>query len=387
MNILTIPLRSSRRKWLRTLLLATVFTLGVSSIVALHQVSKVVGHSLEEKLTAFGANILVSPRTDTLRVSYGGMNLGDMLVDVRHLDETNVRQRIAGIENAANVAAVAPKLVIMRELGGMPLGVVGVRFADERGVKGYWAVNGDYPDGPGQVLLGSAVADRLGLGAGDSLASVGMDAVATGVLHPTGGDDDNVVLADLGWVQDMAGLPGAVSFVEVAALCAGCPIEEITTQIAAAMPDVEVKALKSVVQSRMYSVNFVQRLILAVSVIILLTACSMIGLSMLSAVNERRREIGVLRSLGYSRAGIFGIFCFEALAVGVVSGLAGYAAGHLASFKVIAALDVAGTAAPAFSAGQLLLTCLMVAALSALASALPAYKAARIEPSEALVSL
>lgn len=387
MNILTIPLRNGRRKWLRTLLLLAVFALGVTSIVALTHVSAVVGDSLEKKLTAYGANILVSPRAETLTVSYGGFSMGDMLVDVRYLDEADVTARIRSIENAANVAHVAPKLVEMRRVGDAAVGLVGVRFAEERAMKSYLAVDGAWPDGPGQVVAGAEVARRLGLAPGDAIDGLGAPAVVSGVLYPTGGDDDDVILADLSFVQRLAGRPGAVSFFEVAALCAGCPIEEITTQIDAAVPGVDVTALKSVVAQRMYSVNFVKRLILAVSVVILVTACAMVGLSMLSAVNERKREIGVLRSLGYSRGGVFAIFCFEALVIGVAAGLAGSVAGYLLSFRVVEALDIAGEAALVFDPAQMALTVVFMALVSVASSAAAAYKASRVEPSEALVAL
>lgn len=48
MNILTIPLRNTRKKWVKTLLLLAVFALGVTSIVSLNYVSSVVGESLEK---------------------------------------------------------------------------------------------------------------------------------------------------------------------------------------------------------------------------------------------------------------------------------------------------------------------------------------------------
>ncbi|BBD06799.1 ABC transporter permease [Desulfovibrio ferrophilus] len=387
MNILTIPLRSSRRKWLRSLLLLVVFTLGVSSIVALNNVSRVVGQSLEKKLTAFGANILVYPTSDTLTVSYGGFNLGDMLVDVRYLQEAHTTTQIRGIKNSANIASVAPKLVTMHELGGTSVGLVGVRFEAEQTIKGYWAVNGSYPSGGAQVLLGSAVAERLGLAPGDDLTPLGLSAKVSGLLLPTGSDDDNVVLADLSYVQELTGNPGAVSFVEVAALCAGCPIEDIVQQIADTLPGVEVKALQSIVKQRMYSVNFVKQLILAVSIIILLTACSMVGLSMLSAVNERKKEIGVLRSLGYSRRAIFGIFCFEALFIGALSGLVGYVAGYALSFKVASVLGITTDANLSFVPLHLLVTIGFVAVVTIISAAIPAAKASRIDPAEALISL
>ena len=87
MNIVTIPISNIRKKPTKTVLLVMVFALGVMSIIALHQVSLVVGESLEKKLNAYGANIIVSPHTETLSVSYGGFHMGDMLYDVDDLRE------------------------------------------------------------------------------------------------------------------------------------------------------------------------------------------------------------------------------------------------------------------------------------------------------------
>ena len=71
MNILTIPLRCARQKWPRVLALLCIFMLGVASIAALYKVSVAVGEGFEKKLTAFGANIIISPKRETLTVSYG----------------------------------------------------------------------------------------------------------------------------------------------------------------------------------------------------------------------------------------------------------------------------------------------------------------------------
>ena len=43
------------------------------------------------------------------------------------------------------------------------------------------------------------------------------------------------------------GQPGAVSFVEIAALCAGCPIEDIVAQIQTNLPKTSVIALQNIV--------------------------------------------------------------------------------------------------------------------------------------------
>lgn len=387
MNILTVPLRNTGRKPWRTILLLTVFTLGVTAVAALVYVSQVVGESFEKKLTAYGANILVAPHTETLTVSYGGFTLGDLLVDVRHLPENATVSSIHGIELNRNLSAVAPKLVVMTRVGQTAVGLVGVRWEPELAMKSFWAVTGAYPKADNEILAGASAADKLGLVPGATLDLMGRTMIVSGVLAPTGGEDDKVLLADLGVVQDLSGQPDRISFVEVAALCSACPIEDIVAQLAQALPDTDIKALRNVVASRMYSVHFVQRLILIVSLVILLTACAMIGLSMLSAVNERKREIGILRSLGYARSAIFAIFCFEGLIIGATAGAIGYTAGFFLSRQVLAVMHIAEQAELHFSFGHLLLSMTVISLLAVISAALPARKASRVEPSEALISL
>ncbi len=449
MNILTIALRNARKKWVRTLLLLLVFTLGVVSIVSLNFVSRVVGEGLEKKLVSFGANILVSPKTEKLTVSYGGFALGDMLFDVTYLDEADTLERIDRIELRKNISVIAPKLVVMDRVQGMAVAIVGVRFAQEKQLKGYWdvaqgAIPGEEPaarkmtdgmhDAPaaapvpaqntaqnptsipapipaaasptglaqapmaplGQpldtyrgngVLVGSSAAAKLNLKLGDTLPLGKAHMVVTGILAPTGSEDDNVLLADLTFVQQAVGHPGKANFVEVAALCSGCPIDDIVTQIGAALVNVEIRTLRNIVEQRMYSVQFVKKLILSVSLVILLTGCSMVGISMLSAVNERKKEIGILRSLGFSRKSVFAIFCAEAASIGLLAGLIGYVAGYGVSFRILAVLDMAEGATLSFEPLHLAATALVLALLTSLASLVPAWKAAAIEPSEALVTL
>lgn len=415
MNILTISIRNSRRKPLRTLLLIAVFTLGVTSVVSLGYVSRVVGESLEKKLLAFGANILVTPKAETLTVSYGGFSLGDLQYDVRALDVADMDSAVDGIELTERISAVAPKLVAMAEVspetspapasstdgprsdapaemsadgtGKTHLGVIGVRWQDERRIKNHWAVNGDYPEDAWGVVVGAQVARRLNLAPGSTLRLFGHDFTVTGVLFPTGSDDDSVVLADIATLQQVTDNPGQATFVEVAALCAGCPISDIVDQLAKAMPQAEIKALQSVVKQRMFTVLFVQNLVLGVGAVILLTGCAMVGLSMLSSVNERKKEIGVLRSLGFSKSGVFAIFSFEAMIIGMAAGLLGYIGGYAASFRILELLDVVEDAGVAFDPLHFAATGLVVAAVSVLSAAFPAHKASRIRPTEALVSL
>lgn len=387
MNILTIPLRNIRRKPSKTLLLLLVFSLGVMSIVALYEVSQVVGHSLEKKLTAFGANIIISPVSEKLSVSYGGMHMGDMLFDVHDLPEEKTVQAIRSIGLKDRLSAVAPNLVTMTRVKETAVALVGVRWKDERGIKSYWATKGNFPEQPDEILVGSRAAAKLHLKVGDSVPLMGRDFTVSGILYETGSDDDTVIFMNLSALQELQGKPGATSFIEVAALCAGCPIEDIVAQLQEKLPGVEVKALQHVVNQRMASIHFVQNLALSISVVILVTAAAMVGLSMLSAVNERKKDIGILRSLGYGKPQIFLIFCLEAGVIGMLSGIVGYLSGFGASFKVLELLHIAEGGTPVFSMMHLLLAAGIFSLVTVFAAVYPAWKGAGVEPSAALVAL
>ncbi len=387
MNILTIPIRNIRRKPSKTMLLLLVFSLGVMSIVVLYQVSEVVGYSLEKKLTTFGANIVISPSTEKLSVSYGGFQMGEMFFEIQDLLEVATVQAIHAIKLQDRISAVAPKLVTMAKINNTAVALVGVRWQEELALKSYWATAGSFPSQSDQILLGDKAAAELGLSIGDKVSILGKDFFVSGTLFETGTDDDTVVLMGLSELQSLINKPGATSFIEVAALCSGCPIGDIVSQIRQQLPNTEVKALQNIVNQRMASVRFVQKLALSISLVILVTASAMVGLSMLSAVNERKKDIGILRSLGYGRGNIFFIICLEAGLIGVLSGTVGYLTGYMASFKVLEFLSLADGATPHFSFVHLLLAGLFFGLLTVLAALYPSWKGAGIEPSAALVAL
>lgn len=387
MNILTIPLRNTWRKPSRTLLLLMVFTLGVMSIVALYQVSLVIGTSMEKKLSTYGANILVSPNSETLSVSYGGFHLGDMLYDVQPLSESMSVAAVRSIELKERISAVAPKLVATTKIDGTAVAIVGVRWDEELPIKSYWATDGQFPTTADEIVMGSKAAGNFGFTTGDTVTFYDHPFRISAVLYPTGGDDDNVILVDLGMLQTVTSRPDEASYLEVAALCAGCPIDDIVAQMRGKLPNTDIKALSNVVNQRMASINFVQRLVLSISLVILVTAATMVGLSMLSAVNERKKDIGLLRSLGYSKGRVFFIFCLEAGIIGILSGVLGYFSGLGASFKALGLLAMAEGAKPVFDVNHLLLTCAVIGCVTVLAASYPAWKGASVEPSQALLAL
>jgi len=383
MNIFTLPFRNLRRKLLRTGILVAVFTLGILSVVLLYNVSRTIGHSLEEKMTAFGANVVIYPKTESLKISYGGFSMGNLAYQVKYLPEKETVNAIHSIALNGNISTVAPKLLELIHYKNKPVAVIGVIFAQEMRIKSYWSVMGGKPEKTDGVIIGSRAAEHLGLKTGDIIPVGDVRFFVSGVLKPTGTEDDNSIFADLHSLQAAVKKPNLINYVDVAALCAGCPIEDIVHQISGKLPDTEINAMQNIVKQRMATIQTVQHLVLGLGGVILLTACFMLAMFMLASVNERKNEIGILRALGYSGSKIFIIFSFESLIIGAMSGILGYAGGYLGSGELLKILSLGENAHITFNWLHLLVTVAAVSLLSVCASAFPALKAAQMRPTDA----
>ncbi|MDR2800292.1 MAG: FtsX-like permease family protein [Desulfovibrio sp.] len=391
MTLFTISLRYTRAKWARTFLLAAVFTLGLASMTGLHQVSALIAESFEKKLVSYGANILITPRQETLKISYGGYFLGDVALREQSIGLAAALRAVDSIPLRANVAVVAPKMIavaVLPEAENRAVALVGVSWESELALKAYWEAEGDFPRASedSEVLAGGVAARKLNLAPGTILRLRGRDMRVSGVLRLTGTDDDNVLFVPLPLAQTLAGKPGQAAFLEVAALCSGCPIDDIVAQLQGALPDTEVRALAQVAESRMYTVRFAQNLAFYVSLVILVTACAMLVMSMLSAVTERRREIGIMRAVGFSRFKVFAVFVSEAVSIGTFAGLTGYLLGQGLSAAVLRRLDLTETAGLLLDPPSWLAVILTTALTAGLAAAFPAWRASLVEPAESLAS-
>ncbi len=131
------------------------------------------------------------------------------------------------------------------------------------------------------------------------------------------------------------------------------------------------------------------------------SACVLAVVVLLSIANtmsmcvfERFREIGTLRAIGESRAGIMKLFLSEGLIIGVVGGLAGIVAGIVAAWIINAAGGIEISTPPGMSAGYTALITPtsayflwsfgMSVFASVGASVFPAYRASRLDIVKAL---
>ena len=129
--------------------------------------------------------------------------------------------------------------------------------------------------------------------------------------------------------------------------------------------------------------------ILAISAVLWILALLMIGFAFYMIVNERQRELGLLRSMGAKKGHILRLIIAEALFISTAGGIVGLAAGSavLVTFKglILHSLRLPYLMPPLTTLAELVFGAIIFSLLTGLLSALlPAVFASRMEPYEAI---
>lgn len=137
-------------------------------------------------------------------------------------------------------------------------------------------------------------------------------------------------------------------------------------------------------------INTVTWVLNGFAVIALLAASFGIVNTLLMSVQERTREIGLMKALGMSNGKVFGLFSMEAVMIGVMGSVLGVALGIGVGVAGNAALvggplsNVAGLTLFSVEPLSILAIVALIIAIAFLAGTLPARRAARKDPIEAL---
>lgn len=394
MRLHSIVLKDIFRR--RTKLLVGVLgvVIAASAIVAVITTFTAATDSLYDESGKFGANIIIRPQTNSIPLIEGSTTVGSISTGENYIDESKL-PNIYTIENSANLAVVSPRLYGIANIeisSSSPVILMGVDPKEEPKIKAWWKLDGRWisaEDGERtEVMLGSDIAKPLGLVTGSTITltngnnSVDGDVVA--VIETTGGSEDGYIITSLKTAQYLFYNEGKISSIEVRALCNDCPVEEMSRQIEAALPNVEARAMSQIVLSEMALIKRTQSSAMAVSIITLLVSAFTVASTMLASVNEKLKEIGIMRAVGASDIQIVSMLLFEGAIIGAIGGSVGFVLGTLVSF-VAAPLLLSVTPSPIWillpAAAGVSITVGMVA------SVIPAKRAVSIDPAEVLRSV
>lgn len=128
----------------------------------------------------------------------------------------------------------------------------------------------------------------------------------------------------------------------------------------------------------------------AFAVIALLAASFGIVNTLLMSVQERTREIGLMKAMGMGNGRVFSLFSFEAAFIGLLGSAIGVAVAIVAGVGISSALsgtllaDLPGLTLIAFDPLSIAVIIVIVMGIAFLAGTLPAARAARADPVESL---
>jgi len=340
------------------------------------------GNSLDE----YGANIVIVPKSEHLPLNYGGLAVSDISVDVRQLTMAEAAD-IRTIKNRDNIKIIAPKLLSAATVQKKQTLVIGVDFPAEIALKKWWRIRGTVPASPSEALLGSEAGEVLGIGMSNVIIIRGKSFTVTSILEPTGSQDDRAIFINLTEAQALFGKLDQVSMIEVAALCYDCPIEDIVAQTSEKLPNAKVLAIRQTIESRMQTMHQFDQFSLGVSIVVLLVAALIVWTNIMASVNERTREIGIFRAIGFRSVHVVRIILLEVFLISALAGIVGYAIGRVASIFLAPGMSMDGPPIGLIDAPMIGTALLVSVCVGIIASIYPAIRASQLDPTISLKSL
>jgi putative ABC transport system permease protein len=386
MTWLQLSLKEWQRRPLRTSVTAAGVAIAVATLFSLLAFQRGYRDGVRQELDRLGAHVLVVPKGcpyDAASMALHGANWPCHLKQ-KYLDE--VRAAI-GIATAAPVFMAA-----VYDAGATQTVYVGVEtniLALKRG----WQIAGTFPEHDNGLLIGSEIAKRNGWKIGQQVPLPGVQnqtGTVTGILAPTQGADDTFIFLRLEDAQQLFHHPNELTHILVR-LTDPDMLDAAVAQLRGcdaglAMNVVPLAHLFQTVQSLVSSTRL---LLGCIALVALLVAGVGVSNTVLMAVAERTRDLGVMRALGAAPGDIFFLVWLETLQVCLVGSLAGIFMAFAASRGVEAwlrsKLPFAPTDALIRWEWWIAAACLLCAvAVGSLAGFLPAWRAARVPPMTAI---
>jgi putative ABC transport system permease protein len=369
----------------KSVLIVVGLAMAVAAFVSVMSLVLSLQTTLDSRLARYGASLTVVPRSPELSLQYGGMTVATAGSGRAALLDPSAVSRVESIPSRESLAGVLPVALHAVNISGADYLVIGTDIGLSARVKPWWKVEGALPAGRNEVLLGLNARNRLRADPGTVLTVEGEPFMVSGVMRETGGEEDNAIIMEITALADAVGRRLDPSMIEVA-LTDSEAVERVVQEIQAAVPGVDVRSVKQSLEFNAQAGSSLSKIGLGATVLIILIATLIVVLTMLAAVRERQREIGVFRALGFKTRDVVGLMFRESLVLSAFAAAAGLVLGALGAVygpRIVPGLDLdISVTAPILVGGAAL-----AILLAAVATVYPAFLATRLDPAIALRKL
>jgi len=385
MNLTAIATQNIKRRKGKTFLLIAGLAMATAALVAIVTIVYALNSRVSDELDKYGYDMAVSPKTERLALTYGGMPVaGYAAGQSKPLNDND----LAKIKSAAvgRTSIINPKIIQVVTVNNKNVLLAGIDIASERRVKKWWQVGfGAFPSRANEVIVGVTAAKRLGLKTGDRIPLSGKSYKVAGILFKTGSQDDEIIIGDFNQVRRAFNRGDEINMMEIAAKNSG-DIRPLAAEMRKTLPRADVSLFSQAVKFKEKAMGRLVTFGMAVTAIIIIISALIVFTIVMSSVNERRREIGIFRAIGYRQSHVARIILTEVLLISLAGGALGYALGYgLTQAIKLFNQDFKISAVP--NPALLLLAMVISVLIAMTASIVPARRAANLDPVDSLKSL
>jgi putative ABC transport system permease protein len=355
-----------QRRWSRTLLTAGGISVGVAAVVALLALSA-------------GLN-----RTAGALVHLGRADLGlfqkdagdptSSVLPLSMLPRLKAQRDIVDATPIQLVVDTVPRAPAAILLGLDQHGFVAQRLVLTEG----------RPASRGRVVVGNLLGDQLRLRLGDQLRLKGRNFIVAGIYHSGIAEEDTGLISTLRDAQSLAGRTADETTTFAIRLAPQITPAQARADIARTFPGLTaISDPSEAIRAGANSV-LISKAVLLIVVLALIIGTLAVANTMLAAVLERRRELALLTTIGWSARQVGGLVLGEAIAVSMLGTAAGLVLGLAASKLLPGALGLGAFISPMLTAWGLGRAALIGVAIGALGAIYPIWRVTRMRATVAL---
>jgi putative ABC transport system permease protein len=393
-GIFNLAVRNLSRKVIRTIILLLLVAVVTGTLLGATIFISGMKNALKIGTYRLGADVLVVPEKNESQAK-AALLAGEPTSFYMGRDILEKVQKIEGVKNATAQLFIKPAHFTC--CANVDAFLVAFDPHKDFTIEPWLEKNLKKPLTDNEIIVGSNIPVIVG----DTLPFFGTPFTVVGTMEPTGMKFfDQSVFMTMDAAYTMAAnsktrsmQPITINRDEISAVLVQVQ-DNFTPDRAAIRIEHDVNGVKAIASDEVIStvrrqLGGLLKGILVISAVLWALALLMMGFAFYMIVNERQRELGLLRAMGAKKKHVFGLIVTEALIVSVIGGVIGIAVGSalLFSFKdlIIHSLKLPYLLPPVSVLGELVAGALLFAMLTGLLSSLlPAASASRMEPYEAI---
>jgi len=384
MNISKLVLRNITGRKGRFIFTLLGITIGIASFVTLLSLGSSLKDEVKRQAGELGANLVVTPKGWCAYEQISVLT-GEQLPEAIPFDEVKKISALKGLK-------AVPYLTEKTAYKNSPVPVIGILPEEMKVFKGWETGSGSYfaEQNERAVVIGSGIAQQFKFNLQDEITIRGERFPVKGILIETGSKDDIAVFIPLSVAQKLYGVGDKVSFIAIKVDDIS-KIDEYIQKIQDTS-NVAVVSDKQLLKSVLSIVGTVSLTLQLIAVVAILAAAFGIINTMMTAIHERKREIGILQAIGAKQTTVFNIFLLESGLYGLLGGIIGVGIGL--AFSSVAAPYISQNEFTAFMKGSSLAvnfdlrlvfgSIFFSLFISLISGFYPAWRASRLTPVEAI---